>query len=71
VLGQLTALYEHKVFTQGVIWDVNSFDQWGVELGKVLATRIAGELEPGAGDDLDHDSSTNALIRRYRRLRDG
>jgi glucose-6-phosphate isomerase len=71
VLGQLTALYEHKVFTQGVIWDVNSFDQWGVELGKVLATRIAAELAPGAGDDLAHDSSTNALIRRYRRLRDG
>ena len=69
--GQLTALYEHKVFTQGVIWDINSFDQWGVELGKVLATRIAAELDPAAGDDLDHDSSTNALIRRYRRLRDG
>jgi glucose-6-phosphate isomerase len=71
VLGQLTALYEHKVFTQGVVWDVNSFDQWGVELGKVLATRIGAELDPAAGDDLDHDSSTNALIRRYRRLRDG
>ena len=71
VLGQLTALYEHKVFTQGVVWDVNSFDQWGVELGKVLATRIAAELEATAGDDLDHDSSTNALIRRYRRLREG
>jgi glucose-6-phosphate isomerase len=71
VLGQLTALYEHKVLTQGVIWDINSFDQWGVELGKVLATRIAAELDPAAGDDRDHDSSTNALIRRYRRLRDG
>jgi glucose-6-phosphate isomerase len=71
VLGQLTALYEHKVFTQGVVWDVNSFDQWGVELGKVLATRIAAELEEAAGDDLDHDSSTSTLIRRYRRLRDG
>jgi glucose-6-phosphate isomerase len=71
VLGQLTALYEHKVFTQGVVWDVNSFDQWGVELGKVLATRIGAELDPGAGDDLGHDSSTNALIRRYRRLRGG
>jgi glucose-6-phosphate isomerase len=71
VLGQLTALYEHKVFTQGTIWDINSFDQWGVELGKVLATRIAAELEPGAGQDLDHDSSTNNLIRRYRRLRVG
>jgi len=70
VLGQLTALYEHKVFTQGTIWDINSFDQWGVELGKVLATRIGAELTPGAGDDLDHDSSTNTLIRRYRRLRD-
>jgi glucose-6-phosphate isomerase len=66
VLGQLTALYEHKVFTQGVVWDVNSFDQWGVELGKVLATRIGAELDPAAGDDLDHDSSTNTLIRRYR-----
>jgi glucose-6-phosphate isomerase len=71
VLGQLTALYEHKVFTQGVVWNVNSFDQWGVELGKVLATRIAAELDPAAGDDLDHDSSTNALVRRYRRLRAG
>jgi glucose-6-phosphate isomerase len=71
VLGQLTAVYEHKVFTQGVVWNVNSFDQWGVELGKVLATRIAAELDPAAGDDLDHDSSTNALIRRYRRLRVG
>jgi glucose-6-phosphate isomerase len=69
VLGQLTALYEHKVFTQGVIWDVNSFDQWGVELGKVLATRIAAELDPAASPDLGHDSSTNSLVRRYRRLR--
>jgi glucose-6-phosphate isomerase len=68
-LGQLVALYEHKVFTQGAIWHVNSFDQWGVELGKVLATRIAGELAPGAEPQLAHDSSTNALIRRYRRLR--
>jgi glucose-6-phosphate isomerase len=71
VLGQLTALYEHKVFTQGVVWNINSFDQWGVELGKVLATRIAAELDPAAGDDLGHDSSTNALIRRYLRLRTG
>jgi glucose-6-phosphate isomerase len=71
VLGQLVALYEHKVFTQGAIWNINSFDQWGVELGKVLATRIAAELVPGAADELDHDSSTNALIRRYRRLRAG
>jgi glucose-6-phosphate isomerase len=69
VLGQLTALYEHKVFTQGTIWDINSFDQWGVELGKVLATRIAAELAPSAPEDLAHDSSTNTLIRRYRRLR--
>jgi glucose-6-phosphate isomerase len=70
VLGQLTALYEHKVFTQGVVWDINSFDQWGVELGKVLATRIGAELAPGTSDDdLDHDSSTNTLIRRYKRLR--
>jgi glucose-6-phosphate isomerase len=71
VLGQLTALYEHKVFTQGTIWGINSFDQWGVELGKVLATRIAGELTPDAPGDAGHDSSTNALIRRYRRLRAG
>jgi glucose-6-phosphate isomerase len=71
VLGQLTALYEHKVFTQGTVWQINSFDQWGVELGKVLATRIAAELAPTAPPGLDHDSSTNALIRRYRRLRDG
>ena len=69
VLGQLVALYEHKVFTQGVIWNVNSFDQWGVELGKVLADRIVPELEADAEPDLGHDSSTNALIRRYRRLR--
>jgi glucose-6-phosphate isomerase len=69
VLGQLVALYEHKVFTQGVIWRINSFDQWGVELGKVLATRIAGELEQAAAPDPGHDSSTNALLRRYRSLR--
>jgi glucose-6-phosphate isomerase len=69
VLGQLVALYEHKVFTQGVIWNVNSFDQWGVELGKVLAKRIVPQLEAAAEPDLDHDSSTNALIRRYRRSR--
>jgi glucose-6-phosphate isomerase len=68
VLGQLVALYEHKVFTQGTIWGVNSFDQWGVELGKVLALRIAAELGPDE-PDLAHDSSTNALIRRYRALR--
>ena len=69
VLGQLVALYEHKVFTQGAIWNVNSFDQWGVELGKVLATRIAAELAVPSDDDLAHDSSTNALIRRYRAAR--
>jgi glucose-6-phosphate isomerase len=66
-LGQLVALYEHKVFTQGVIWNINSFDQWGVELGKVLAKRIASELAEGGL--LEHDSSTNALIERYRLLR--
>ena len=65
-LGKLVALYEHSVFTQGVIWDVNSFDQWGVELGKVLAQRIVPELESAAEPPLAHDSSTNALIRRYR-----
>jgi len=70
VLGQLVALYEHKVFTQGAIWNVDSFDQWGVELGKVLATLIAGELGADA-PDLSHDGSTNALIRRYRRQRRG
>ncbi len=65
VLGQLIALYEHRTFTQGVIWGVNSFDQWGVELGKVLATAIIPELENGSAE-LTHDSSTNALIERYR-----
>jgi glucose-6-phosphate isomerase len=65
-LGALVALYEHSVFVQGTIWGVNSFDQWGVELGKVLARRIAAELDPAAAPDLAHDSSTNALIRRYR-----
>jgi glucose-6-phosphate isomerase len=70
VLGQLIAVYEHKVFTQGVIWGVNSFDQWGVELGKVLATRIASELAAPEGEP-GHDSSTDGLIRRYRRLRSG
>ena len=66
-LGKLVALYEHSVFTQGTIWDVDSFDQWGVELGKVLAQRIMPELESAAEPRLAHDSSTNALIRRYRR----
>ncbi|MGB3594142.1 MAG: glucose-6-phosphate isomerase [Ornithinimicrobium sp.] len=65
-LGMLVALYEHKVFVQGVIWDVNSFDQWGVELGKVLAKVIQPELTSESAPDLDHDSSTNALISRYR-----
>ena len=65
VLGQLIALYEHRTFTQGVVWGVNSFDQWGVELGKVLATAIIPELENGSAE-LTHDSSTNALIERYR-----
>jgi glucose-6-phosphate isomerase len=69
VLGQLIALYEHKVFTQGVVWGVNSFDQWGVELGKQLATRIAPQLTAAGEPDLDHDSSTNALVRRYRSRR--
>jgi glucose-6-phosphate isomerase len=65
VLGKLVALYEHSVFAQGVIWDIDSFDQWGVELGKVLAQRIIPELTNKAEPELDHDSSTNALIRRY------
>ena len=65
-LGKLVALYEHGVFTQGVIWQINPFDQWGVELGKVLAQRIMPELEGAAEPALGHDSSTNALIRRYR-----
>ena len=68
VLGQLVALYEQKVFVQGVIWNVNSFDQWGVELGKVLATRIGAELG-GPSDVSNHDSSTNALINHYRATR--
>ncbi len=63
------ALYEHSVFTQGTVWDIDSFDQWGVELGKVLAKQIVPELESGDEPDLRHDSSTNALIRRYRRTR--
>ncbi len=68
-LGKLIALYEHKVFTQGTIWHINSFDQWGVELGKVLAQRIIPELESTSEPHLTHDSSTNTLIRRYRQLR--
>jgi glucose-6-phosphate isomerase len=70
-LGKLVALYEHSVFTQGTIWHIDSFDQWGVELGKVLATRIIPELEDADEPRLKHDSSTNALIRRYRRLKMG
>ncbi len=70
-LGALVALYEHVVFVQGTVWNVNSFDQWGVELGKVLAQRIVPELEAGREPALGHDASTNALIRRYRRLRAG
>ena len=69
LLGSLIALYEHSVFTQGVIWDIDSFDQWGVELGKVLATKIIPELETETEPELTHDSSTNALIRRYRALK--
>ncbi|MGX9687249.1 glucose-6-phosphate isomerase [Deinococcus wulumuqiensis] len=69
VLGALIALYEHKVFVQGAVWDINSFDQWGVELGKVLAGKIAPELQAEAEPELTHDSSTNALIRRYRARR--
>jgi glucose-6-phosphate isomerase len=68
-LGKLVALYEHSVFTQGAIWDINSFDQWGVELGKALAKRIIPELESKEEPKLGHDSSTNALIRRYRALK--
>jgi glucose-6-phosphate isomerase len=68
-LGKLIALYEHSVFTQGTIWGINSFDQWGVELGKALARRIVGELEADQEPELTHDSSTNALIRRYRAAR--
>jgi glucose-6-phosphate isomerase len=69
-LGKLVALYEHSVFTQGAIWDIDSFDQWGVELGKVLAQRIIPELESRIEPKLEHDSSTNNLIRRYRRLKE-
>ena len=69
VLGQLIALYEHKVFTQGTIWGINSFDQWGVELGKALATTIIGELTATEPPDLAHDASTNASIRKYREAR--
>jgi glucose-6-phosphate isomerase len=66
MLGKLVALYEHIVYTQGVIWNLDPFDQWGVELGKVLAQRIIPELESQKEPSLDHDSSTNNLIRLYR-----
>jgi glucose-6-phosphate isomerase len=69
-LGKLVALYEHSVFTQGVIWQIDSFDQWGVELGKALAQRIIPQLESIREPKLDHDSSTNSLIRRYRKLKE-
>jgi glucose-6-phosphate isomerase len=69
VLGSLVALYEHSVFTQGTIWEINSFDQWGVELGKVLAARIIKEVRSADETGLDHDRSTNLLIRRYRGLK--
>jgi glucose-6-phosphate isomerase len=69
LLGVLVALYEHSVFTQGTIWDIDSFDQWGVELGKVLAVQIIPELTSDTEPELAHDSSTNALIRRYRFLK--
>ena len=70
MLGKLVALYEHSVFTQGVIWKINSFDQWGVELGKALAQKIIPELSSPTPPKLKHDSSTNQLIRRYRKLKE-
>jgi glucose-6-phosphate isomerase len=70
-LGKLVALYEHSVFTQGVVWNVDSFDQWGVELGKVLANRIIPEIESIRNPELKHDSSTNTLIRWYRGMKEG
>ena len=71
ILGKLVALYEHSVFTQGTVWQIDSFDQWGVELGKVLAGKIVPALKSDTEPTLEHDSSTNALIRRYRRFRRG
>lgn len=68
-LGMLVALYEHSVFTQGVIWNIDSFDQWGVELGKALAQQTAAEIKAPDEANLAHDSSTNALIRHYRRFK--
>jgi glucose-6-phosphate isomerase len=69
ILGALVALYEHSVFTQSIVWGINAFDQWGVELGKKLAMAIVPELESDTEPDLHHDSSTNALITRYRSQR--
>jgi glucose-6-phosphate isomerase len=69
-LGKLVALYEHSAFPQGAIWRINSFDQWGVELGKALAQRIIPELESKTEAELSHDSSTNSLIRSYRKLKE-
>jgi glucose-6-phosphate isomerase len=69
VLGSLVALYEHSVFVQGAIWDIDSFDQWGVELGKALSVKIIPELADDSSSELDHDSSTNALIAHYRLLK--
>jgi glucose-6-phosphate isomerase len=69
-LGKLVALYEHSVFTQGTIWNIDSFDQWGVELGKQLAQRIIPELESKQEPALNHDSSTNNLIRQYRKFKE-
>jgi glucose-6-phosphate isomerase len=66
-LGRLIALYEHKIFTQGVIWNINSFDQWGVELGKSLAKKIGSELEK-PGDVSGHDASTNTLINKFKKM---
>jgi glucose-6-phosphate isomerase len=68
-LGTLVALYEHSVFTQGAIWHIDSFDQWGVELGKQLANKVIPQLQDASEPRLEHDSSTNALIRRYRAAR--
>jgi glucose-6-phosphate isomerase len=69
-LGKLVALYEHSVFVQGAIWQIDSFDQWGVELGKSLAERIIPEIETKTRNPLKHDSSTNTLIRRYRKFKE-
>jgi glucose-6-phosphate isomerase len=69
VLGQLIALYEHKTFVQGAVWGIDSFDQWGVELGKKLAQAIVPELTNETAPELAHDSSTSSLIRRYRKAR--